>query len=145
MREERKLCIYCTRIKLDIDPWSLHWKKNWFPFDQQKNPNDLDILAFWLANTSRLLHDMKQYSGDKVSLFIVSIGSITDRWSHMEPTPPSRPYSRIRSKPEPTALKFTFNMITKGLTTHTSRICFFFNFFNLIFLFSFGKERFIFV
>ena len=33
----------------------------------QKNPNNLDILAFWLANTSRLLHDMKQYSGDRVS------------------------------------------------------------------------------
>ena len=32
----------------------------------QKNPNNLDILAFWLANTSRLLHDMKQYSGDRV-------------------------------------------------------------------------------
>ncbi|XP_022802810.1 unconventional myosin-Va-like isoform X2 [Stylophora pistillata] len=31
----------------------------------KKNPNNLDILAFWLANTSRLLHDMKQYSGDK--------------------------------------------------------------------------------
>ncbi len=36
-------------------------------FRQQKNPNNLDILAFWLANTSRLLHDMKQYSGDRVS------------------------------------------------------------------------------
>ena len=36
-------------------------------FVQQKNPNNLDILAFWLANTSRLLHDMKQYSGDRVS------------------------------------------------------------------------------
>jgi len=34
---------------------------------QQKNPSNLDILAFWLANTSRLLHDMKQYSGDRVS------------------------------------------------------------------------------
>lgn len=101
-------------------------KKNWLPFDQQKNPNDLDILAFWLANTSRLLHDMKQYSGDKVSLSIMSIGSITDRCSHMEPTPPSRPYSRVRPKTEPTALKFTFNMISKGLTTHTSCI---FNFF----------------
>ena len=33
----------------------------------QKNPENLDILAFWLANTSRLLHDMKQYSGDRVS------------------------------------------------------------------------------
>ncbi|XP_078360518.1 unconventional myosin-Va-like [Oculina patagonica] len=31
----------------------------------KKNPNNLDILAFWLANTSRLLHDMKQYSGDR--------------------------------------------------------------------------------
>ena len=37
------------------------------PLHQQKNPNNLDILAFWLANTSRLLHDMKQYSGDRVS------------------------------------------------------------------------------
>ncbi|XP_048581655.1 unconventional myosin-Va isoform X2 [Nematostella vectensis] len=30
----------------------------------KKNPN-LDMLAFWLANTLRLLHDMKQYSGDR--------------------------------------------------------------------------------
>ena len=96
-----------------------HIEKKWCPFDQQKNPNNLDILAFWLANTSRLLHDMKQYSGDKVSLSIMSIGSITDRWSHMEPTPPSRPHSRVRTKTEPRALKFTLNMITKGLTTYT--------------------------
>ncbi|XP_068711585.1 unconventional myosin-Va-like isoform X2 [Montipora foliosa] len=32
----------------------------------KKSPSNLDILAFWLANTSRLLHDMKQYSGDRV-------------------------------------------------------------------------------
>ncbi|XP_074612959.1 unconventional myosin-Va-like isoform X2 [Acropora palmata] len=31
----------------------------------KKHPENLDILAFWLANTSRLLHDMKQYSGDR--------------------------------------------------------------------------------
>ena len=120
-------------------------KKNWLPFDQQKNPNDLDILAFWLANTSRLLHDMKQYSGDKVSLSITSIGSITDRCSHMEPTPPSQPYSRVRPKTEPTALKFTFNMISKGLTTHTSCIFDFFLVCLIFFSYSFSKEGFIFV
>ena len=42
--------------------------KNDIALVQQKNPNNLDILAFWLANTSRLLHDMKQYSGDRVSI-----------------------------------------------------------------------------
>ena len=42
--------------------------KNAIALVQQKNPNNLDILAFWLANTSRLLHDMKQYSGDRVSI-----------------------------------------------------------------------------
>ena len=120
-------------------------KKNWLPFDQQKNPNDLDILAFWLANTSRLLHDMKQYSGDKVSLSIMSIGSITDRCSHIEPTPPSRPYSRVRPKTEPTAPKFTFNMISKGLTTHTSCNFDFFLVCLIFFLYSFSKEGFIFV
>ena len=76
---------------------------------------------------------MKQYSGDKVSLSIMSIGSITDRCSHMEPTPPSRPYSRVRPKTEPTALKFTFNMISKGLTTHFLYLWFFFSLFDFFF------------
>lgn len=33
----------------------------------QKNNDDFEMMSFWLANTSRLLHCLKQYSGDEVS------------------------------------------------------------------------------
>lgn len=32
----------------------------------QKNSDDFEMTSFWLANTSRLLHCLKQYSGDEV-------------------------------------------------------------------------------
>lgn len=32
----------------------------------QKNAEDFDTTSFWLANTSRLLHCLKQYSGEEV-------------------------------------------------------------------------------
>jgi myosin-5 len=32
----------------------------------KKNVNDFEMVSFWLANTSRLLHCLKQYSGDEV-------------------------------------------------------------------------------
>ncbi|KAG7265480.1 hypothetical protein CRUP_006781 [Coryphaenoides rupestris] len=31
----------------------------------KKNVNDFEMVSFWLANTSRLLHCLKQYSGDE--------------------------------------------------------------------------------
>lgn len=34
----------------------------------QKNNEDFEMTSFWLANTSRLLHCLKQYSGDEVSV-----------------------------------------------------------------------------
>lgn len=34
----------------------------------QKNNDDFEMTSFWLANTSRLLHCLKQYSGDEVRL-----------------------------------------------------------------------------
>lgn len=34
----------------------------------QKN-DDFEMTSFWLANTSRLLHCLKQYSGDEVRFF----------------------------------------------------------------------------
>ena len=33
----------------------------------QKNNDDFEMTSFWLANTSRLLHCLKQYSGDEVA------------------------------------------------------------------------------
>lgn len=35
-------------------------------FRLQKNNEDFEMTSFWLANTSRLLHCLKQYSGDEV-------------------------------------------------------------------------------
>lgn len=32
----------------------------------QKNSEDFEMTSFWLANTSRLLHCLKQYSGEEV-------------------------------------------------------------------------------
>lgn len=34
----------------------------------QKNSDDFEMTSFWLANTSRLLHCLKQYSGDEVRI-----------------------------------------------------------------------------
>lgn len=36
------------------------------PLPVQKNNEDFETTSFWLANTSRLLHCLKQYSGDEV-------------------------------------------------------------------------------
>lgn len=35
-------------------------------FYLQKNSEDFEMTSFWLANTSRLLHCLKQYSGEEV-------------------------------------------------------------------------------
>ena len=31
-----------------------------------RNHDNLDLLAFWMANTCRLMHDIKQFSGNQV-------------------------------------------------------------------------------
>lgn len=35
---------------------------------QQRKGNDFEVVSFWLANTCRLMHCLKQYSGDEVNL-----------------------------------------------------------------------------
>lgn len=40
----------------------------------QKNSEDFEMTSFWLANTSRLLHCLKQYSGDEVRIYIYIYG-----------------------------------------------------------------------
>lgn len=42
-----------------------------FAIPMQKNNNDFEMTSFWLANTSRLLHCLKQYSGDEVRLTLI--------------------------------------------------------------------------
>lgn len=37
-------------------------------FVPQKRGDDFETVSFWLANTCRFLHCLKQYSGDEVSL-----------------------------------------------------------------------------
>lgn len=37
------------------------------PLSPQKHSDDFEMTSFWLANTCRLLHCLKQYSGDEVS------------------------------------------------------------------------------
>lgn len=39
---------------------------NVLSFILQKNNDDFEMTSFWLANTSRLLHCLKQYSGEEV-------------------------------------------------------------------------------
>lgn len=40
----------------------------------QKNSDDFEMTSFWLANTSRLLHCLKQYSGDEVRILTAQKG-----------------------------------------------------------------------
>lgn len=37
-------------------------------FFSQKHNEDFEMTSFWLSNTCRLLHCLKQYSGDEVSV-----------------------------------------------------------------------------
>lgn len=34
----------------------------------QRKGNDLEVVSFWLSNTCRLMHCLKQYSGEEVSV-----------------------------------------------------------------------------
>lgn len=40
------------------------------PVFSQKHNDDFEMTTFWLSNTCRLLHCLKQYSGDEVSFWI---------------------------------------------------------------------------
>ena len=37
----------------------------------QKHSDDLERITLWLANTCRLMHTLKQYSGEKVTLLLM--------------------------------------------------------------------------
>jgi len=36
----------------------------------QNHHGNLDLLAFWLANTCRLMHNLRQYSGEQVRVTV---------------------------------------------------------------------------
>jgi len=50
--------IYCA-VNCACDP---------FVCDVQKHDKDFEYISFWLANTCRFLHNMKQYSGEEVTM-----------------------------------------------------------------------------
>lgn len=42
-------------------------QSQWCGFFSQKHNDDFEMTSFWLSNTCRFLHCLKQYSGDEVS------------------------------------------------------------------------------
>lgn len=42
-------------------------KEGCLSLSPQKHNDDFEMTTFWLSNTCRLLHCLKQYSGDEVS------------------------------------------------------------------------------
>lgn len=47
------------------------------PVFPQKHNDDFEMTTFWLSNTCRLLHCLKQYSGDEVRFWISPVPSST--------------------------------------------------------------------
>lgn len=62
--------LYCLIKNLHI--WLSVFFSNFMLFILQKN-DDFEMTSFWLANTSRLLHCLKQYSGDEVTFFWIFV------------------------------------------------------------------------